>query len=731
MLKTLLKFVMVVTALLGGVLPSGAIVANPEPVQVRQPDGTILTLTLHGDEFCNYVTTSDGYTVAYNSAEGRWEYGILDADGAVVPGGVAVGANKQVGPLHAKGVIPKKRAAIVPISDKMRAPWRLAGKKYDYSKFRGLVILVEFNDASFSRPDAHTIFDEMINKKGYDGYMSYASLPVKVSCTGSVHDYYSENSNGRFNPKFDVVGPVKVNYAQLSARQTSGAQALVKAALAAANAQVDYRNYDTDGDGTVDMVYFIFAGAGSNYTGNDTNLIWPHAGGVSSYSLDGVRFGRYACSTELAGAPSANRLDGIGTICHEFSHVLGLSDLYDVDYETNGQSTHPGSWSVMAQGCYLNRGKTPCGYSLFERYTLGFASPRVIDEPGNYNIAPLNQGNNPDGCILKSLDKHLFFTLENRVRTRWDQYLPGSGLLIHRVDSTNSLVWDKNKVNNDASHNYYELVRAAAKQSGSKVVDSDADPFPGSAKVTAVGNTTTTNLLSWSRIPAPFSIRNIAIDAADNATFTVVKEEAPVLVEDFSTARYIAGSASQMEGAFARWTLSGGMLLTADSECRYLRSAKGEYAVIAPFGRKVETLSLRIDNTANSNKVAFSVYMSKNPDVEGWTLLSSDEGETIASVYGTNVRYIKYNLGGVEGQYYKIVQQDGATGLRCRVEQVAFGVASDTDSEAISVVADSEVVGVQYFTVDGVEVQAPTRGVYLVVKKLADGRNRIEKQIFR
>ena len=90
---------------------------------------------------------------------------------------------------------------------------------------------------------------------------------------------------------------------------------------------MNYKYYDRYGDGTVDMVFFLFAGGGSNFSGNDSRLLWPHASTVLSKSLDGVRFGRYACSTELYGRPQSKIIDGIGTICHEFSHVLGIADL--------------------------------------------------------------------------------------------------------------------------------------------------------------------------------------------------------------------------------------------------------------------------------------------------------------------------------------------------------------------------------------------------------------------
>ena len=75
------------------------------------------------------------------------------------------------------------------------------------------------------------------------------------------------------------------------------------------------------------------------------------------------------------------------TICHEFSHVLGLPDFYDTDYEgSGGESHHPGDWSVMAGGNHLNNSRTPCAYSLYERMAVGFTEPMVINAKGHYTL---------------------------------------------------------------------------------------------------------------------------------------------------------------------------------------------------------------------------------------------------------------------------------------------------------------------------------------------------------
>lgn len=159
-------------------------------------------------------------------------------------------------------------------------------------------------------------------------------------------------------------------------------------ALTAADPTVDFSKYDSDGDGQIDMIYFIFAGQGANYTGGSE--IWPHKSDLPGLTFDGMRTGTYACSAELSGAENDVQIDGIGTICHEFSHVLGMVDEYDTDYQgTGGEADHPNTWSLMSMGCYLNHGRTPVGYSAYERIQAGFMEPEEITASDTYSLPDL------------------------------------------------------------------------------------------------------------------------------------------------------------------------------------------------------------------------------------------------------------------------------------------------------------------------------------------------------
>ena len=504
-----------------------AVPAYKGSVRVAQPDGTMLTLRLVGDEYLHFNMTDDGYSVVKN-AQGAYVYACKGDDGQLAPTSLIAhdAAGRQLAELSYLQAVGKRltpemtaeRAAERQTELQRQAKARVMHREplYNYNNFRGLLILVEFNDRSFTRPDIRDIIDDMVNKEGYNGY--FGTNGRRQAYTGSVRDYFHDNSDGRFSPEFDVYGPYKIDYSQYDAQGAGNAAPLTLATLDAADDDIDFSIYDRDGDGFVDIIYFIFAGYGANFSGNDSRLYWPHRSAIYNPNAtswddwmvvkDGVGLYDYASSVELYGYtayPSTVTIDGIGTICHEFSHVLGLPDFYDADYEeSGGESNHPGDWSVMSGGSYNNYGRTPVGYSLFERYAVGFAEPETITEEGSYTLPELNSCNT--GYRLNTQVNREFFFFENRQRSgKWDRSLPGHGMLVYRVDSTSTRVWQNNSVNNNPRHNYYEIVRANGYSSSRA-----DDPFPGARLIRTLNNTTTpANLLTWSGLPSRLGLVNI------------------------------------------------------------------------------------------------------------------------------------------------------------------------------------------------------------------------------
>lgn len=611
-----------------------AIPACPEPCVVTQPDGTQFTLCLVGDEFLHFNTTVDGYSVVKDAA-GYYVYaqkqdGELVATSVIArdPASRSESDNQYLSGIE-KYIAPDMSDEASELRSSLKSMTSARPKLHGYGdidldKFRGLVILVYFNDLEFCRDDALEIFTNMVCEKDYAGVPSATDSTSIIEYGGSVRDYYYENSAGQFDPTFDVVGPVKIDYSVLDANGTSKGSTFAKAACRAADSLVDFSNYDTDGDGTVDMVYFIYAGNGSNYTGNDSGYIWPHASSMSNLTLDGVKLSRYACSVELYGTTSST-LDGIGTICHEFSHVLGLDDLYDTDYASSGgTSVHPGYWSVMASASYLNYGRTPAGYSLYERYALGFTTPEVINESGSYTVTPLQDSN--AGYRIDSGTANEFFLLEDRKKEGWDAYLPGAGMLVWRVDSTDTDVWEDNDVNVNPDHNYYELLRAVPSKASTS--GSTYDPFPGSGLITRITNDTDPSLKSWTGAECEWIIRYIA-KTSDDVTFTVVPDETS-LVETFETMPTFSADTSGVQGIYTKWYFVNAPVVQCPDD------STGDGEQLLTFNGTGFITSSTMLTAEELTSIRFTAWNTSTIDATFSLYLSSDNGATWTEYFGSD-----------------------------------------------------------------------------------------------
>ena len=516
----------------------------PKAVSVRQPDGSRLTIIGHGDEFCHYMTTADGYTIV-KGTDGYYRYATLidgqlmatPAKASDVSGrnkaenlflqtmrkGIAPEMSPQAkrlkeGMLHQTGLLQQLR----PNKRNSSASLQKAGISHDY---RGLVLLVNFSDRNFSdrnfsrgNENAYSHYNALLNQEGFNGYEDTWPIRHFRSCTGSGRDYFSDNSYGQFQPEFDVVGPVEIGSSQYDIQGVDNTYRIATEIFQAADSQVDFSRYDSDGDGIVDMVYILYAGYSSVYMDNDECYIWPHAGIMShaaedgfNICYDGVEMGRFACSAEIYGWESEGDQyqDGIGLICHEFAHVLGFKDHYDVQ----GYQEHPNTWDLMASGNYngtLN--DTPCALNAFEKAAAGFIQPLDISNSDGEDINLVATELSQDACLIRSKQPHVSFFMENRQPEKWDKGLVGHGLLVWRVDSVRPEYWEKNIVN-VTTRTGLRLVRAYGTQGSAMggVEDIDFDPFPGTRHITSLTNETPrADLVSYDRYASPVILNDIA-----------------------------------------------------------------------------------------------------------------------------------------------------------------------------------------------------------------------------
>ena len=495
-----------------------AIPAYPKPLKVKQADGSWLTIQMRGDEHGHYVLTSDGIPLVFNARQENYEYADWK-DGKVQASGIkAVEVSERTAKVKAfvesldKSAILEsfKRARLQQLQQTLssrRNASLKAGSNPQKEKLNNfptigevhsLVILVQFADTKFSTvgSDAHQFFNNMLNEPGF----TYSN-----GANGSARDFYLNSSNGRFQPQFDVIGPVTLpeKYSYYGANQGSSVdnparlEQFVREACTLADPLVDFSQYDHNQDGYIDNIYFFYAGKGEADSG-DGNAIWPHSAyysdmakdaGLSetSLKLDGIEVGNYTCSNEINGTLITPQPAGIGTFVHEFGHVLGLADHYDVNY---GMTTFaPGSFDTMAQASYNNNGNTPAAFSAYERACLGWLDLTVLKNGvDSLNVLPdLNDSNKAYVVPVGGTNDEEYFIMENRQKKGWDAFIPGHGMLLWHIDY-DAKAWEKNELNITGTHQRVDIVEA-----DNKLTDNTraGDPFPGTSNVTQC------NLTSW------------------------------------------------------------------------------------------------------------------------------------------------------------------------------------------------------------------------------------------
>jgi M6 family metalloprotease-like protein len=280
-------------------------------------------------------------------------------------------------------------------------------------------------------------YDSILNRTGYNEGVG----------KGCVADYFRDQSGGLFNVQFDIYGPIFVDEKVYKGEKYLGVPSMKKATEKLADSlQIDFTPYDWDGDGTIEQVIYISAG----YTGNQkAGYLWPNTGSFNTVTThDGKKISCYSASCELW---SNNKLCGLGTICHEYTHCFGLPDLYPTGTSNPSRSVVD-EWDLMDGGNFTNQGWCPCNYSAHEKMLLGWYSPIELSEATTIRgMKPLSEGGE---AYLVKKNANEFYVLENRQWTGWDLRIPGHGMLIAHVDFKNDS-WTNNKVNNDPKHLRY------------------------------------------------------------------------------------------------------------------------------------------------------------------------------------------------------------------------------------------------------------------------------------
>lgn len=427
--------------------------------------GQTVLVQLCGDEFLHFWEDKDGNRYSYDTSDG-----LKPANMAQLRTRAQV-MRQQACP---DNIIKKSLLTGANGSTNLTRASSYMGKK------RCLILLAQFSDKKFTMDDPKAFYNRVANEPGFS----------EGNFKGSVADYFKAQSNGKFEMNFDVMGPYTLGEQAFYGKnegdqQDVNVQAMISGCLGKAAAEgIDFSPYDWDGDGQMEMVFVVYAGRGEA-TGGGDDTIWPHKGRMTNPVKCGNKtLINYACSNELS---TSNEVDGIGTICHEFSHCFGYPDAYDTNYTgLYGM----GTWDLMCQGNYNGNGFTPAGYTAYEKYAAGWITPIELKENTSVSgMKTLAEGG--DAYIFKNPNNSdEYYLIENRQKKGWDAELAGSGIIINHIDY-DLKAWNYNIPNSImAGVNDHERITLIPADNIKSDKNEENDPWPYGNKNRLANNTT-------------------------------------------------------------------------------------------------------------------------------------------------------------------------------------------------------------------------------------------------
>ena len=541
-MKKIFTFILTAILALNATVVAQASPAYPFPIKYTQPDGSVITIQKHGDEFYHWTTDENGNEIK------------LGEDG-----------------FYHKVANPKTPSEKQSAS--MNSPLRMESpngpqKVQTTDSPHFLILLVQFKDLKFKETEPNTEFSNMLNQTGYN----------KLGAIGSVKEYFSDNSNTQFTPIFDVYGPVTVSYdlaeygTPTSDDSDNGvARALVEACYLLDD-QIDFTQYDSDNDGIVDNIFFYYAGY-SEAEGGPDYAIWPHKWYVyyslgskyrgvkipgteityGSAKFDGKELDTYGCTSEFKGGSGEN-MCGIGTFCHEFSHTLGLPDYYDTDYDDNGQGDGLFGYSLMSSGNYNGDGRVPPCYTAIDKVKMGWATWASLNSGSSYTLTGTAETKESSKqmtayrTILSQSGTNEYFVYEARNGQKWDSKIP-SGLVIYHVRESRFSSYGNKYENNPGIY-----FKAAKPSSTNPPHASQSNvPYPGTYSVTSFDNNSYSTATDWNGKWYGDALSDIKYNSTKHeVTFTYTKKDpnAKTLsgkVTDYTTGAAISGASIKLE----------------------------------------------------------------------------------------------------------------------------------------------------------------------------------------
>ena len=638
--------------LLTASLRVSAIPARNIPMTVRQPDGSELRIIVSGDEFYRMVRTEDGCAVTQGE-DGYWYYAAYDINGAKRSSGVRVSPiNGATAAAAAARIIPYgtlraaaagRRAAV----NRLRAEHRFRvppGTKAGAVSRKAIIILAQFTDLGFKfgRND----FVNMLTQKGY----SYGGAQ------GSAMDYFNDQFEGACDFEF-IVSPVitlSKGYAYYGENDSQGLDKRPHEAVAEAcrliDAQIDFSQFDGDGDGEVDNV-FVFVAGHDEAEGASPAHIWSHQWYLDEaglrLNLDGTKINSYAISTELTydfdHGTHKEIFTGIGTFCHEYSHALGLWDLYDTDgedsgglYEFGDEKSRGAVWgytSLMDHGNYNNNGNTPPNYNAMELWSLGLGNAETL-EIGQQILAPL--GSQKRYFISETDAEGEYYFFECRAAEGWDSFVGGSGMLIYHYDASDNDAgystserhnltarerWWYNQANCNPDHPCFDLIEAVP------IAKDVYSVFWPNGTHTSFNAGTTPSFVSWSGKEAEIGLNGISREGYF-IKFTVTGSLSIEKVEEFQDAAIVLWTMLDQSESGSSISIEGGSLRKEFTVKPY---APGSYSYTFEGLQPNTTYNVTVFKPGDRKKSVSASFTTKKYYKDGYPFIYLNSAERNAN----------------------------------------------------------------------------------------------------
>ena len=553
-----------------------AVPAYPEKIAFRQPGTeTTVNIYLKGDERVHWAETEDGYSLLH-SDDGSLVYAIRDKDGNMIPSNFMATDIEQrsdevlkllkVTPKHlrfSKQQINDMLSIWKQVEDAKSGPKAMTdvtGEK----KF--LVILFAFNDKPMAHNKMH--FKFLFNQVNY----------TTGNRTGSVRDYYYDVSGGLFTLRVDIVGPYigKHNTAYYG-DSDYGYQAFAREAVDSAAQEVDFSDYDNDNDGYIDGLHIIFAGHGEE-AGAGSECIWSHKWNIfDAPTYNNTVIDVYSCSPECKGS-YGNDLTNIGVICHELGHVFGAPDYYDTDYEqSGGQFPGLGAWDIMSGGSWNHGGITPAQHNPYTKiYIYKWATCDTIDATPRTVILNPSETSNAEFHRVNTSTPGDFFLIENRQQIKWDEYVPGTGMLVYHIHPN---VHGASVANYTHPQGIYILAFSTENFPNSNPdsygqTSSNNATYPGAMRRTSLTDNTTPWFRPWSQQPNNTPFYNISENTSTKKVFFTVGNASPEPIT-------FSGEGIDRNSIALQWTTFGSynVMLVVNAESNTFGTPDGHYSI--------------------------------------------------------------------------------------------------------------------------------------------------------